>query len=511
MSLRAAARTPSKNSLALRGLICIVRHRRSRCFFGFTKANPFADQFEVKAAFRRRRATSSRSRPCASPASTSARSRRSRALGEGRDRRDGDDGAQRRRACRCKQRRDGQGPPAHLPRGQLLRRRAARLAVRAGRSKEGATIPATQTAAPGRPRSRSSRRCRATRARTSRSLLQEFGTRDQLRRRRRLPPLDPVLGARVPRLGDRQRRHARQARARPLELPQGRVEVRRGPGPQPRAAQDAHHRLRRRPPTRSPTSRTTSRAAIAPAARARSRTGRRALGALNDAFPPLRRLVADLRPAVRSSRPALDATLPVRPRDARARLARPSCAAWSRDLKPDRARPGRAQPRRRRAAGAAAPAVELPEQRRQPVAERHGARPELPVGRAGLPGGRQVVPGHRRREPLVRRQRPVRPLAGQDGELRLPGRRRALLPHRPAAAGRQPAEAGPAAAARPTCRARRSRAAGPAHEGPGAAAAASASTRTRPAPPSAASGRARVRAWSGCSEQLEATPASTTS
>jgi phospholipid/cholesterol/gamma-HCH transport system substrate-binding protein len=36
-----------------------------------------------------------------------------------------------------------------------------------------------------------------------------------------------------------------------------------------------------------------------------------ALGELNDAFPPLRRLVSDLRPAVRSSGPALDATLPL--------------------------------------------------------------------------------------------------------------------------------------------------------------------------------------------------------
>ena len=39
-------------------------------------------------------------------------------------------------------------------------------------------------------------------------------------------------------------------------------------------------------------------------------SGRRAFGALNEAFPPLRRLVADLRPAVRSSGPALDATYP---------------------------------------------------------------------------------------------------------------------------------------------------------------------------------------------------------
>jgi len=39
--------------------------------------------------------------------------------------------------------------------------------------------------------------------------------------------------------------------------------------------------------------------------------GRRALGRLNAAFPSLRRLTADLRPAVRSSGPALDATSPL--------------------------------------------------------------------------------------------------------------------------------------------------------------------------------------------------------
>lgn len=39
-------------------------------------------------------------------------------------------------------------------------------------------------------------------------------------------------------------------------------------------------------------------------------TGRRALTELDTALPPLRRLAADLRPAVRSSGPALDATLP---------------------------------------------------------------------------------------------------------------------------------------------------------------------------------------------------------
>ena len=39
--------------------------------------------------------------------------------------------------------------------------------------------------------------------------------------------------------------------------------------------------------------------------------GQRALGELNEAFPPLRRLVADMRPAVRAAGPALDAQYPL--------------------------------------------------------------------------------------------------------------------------------------------------------------------------------------------------------
>jgi phospholipid/cholesterol/gamma-HCH transport system substrate-binding protein len=48
MSLR--GRTPSKNRLAVRGLIWTLVIA-VLCFFGFTKANPFADKYEIKAAF----------------------------------------------------------------------------------------------------------------------------------------------------------------------------------------------------------------------------------------------------------------------------------------------------------------------------------------------------------------------------------------------------------------------------------------------------------------------------
>lgn len=60
--------------------------------------------------------------------------------------------------------------------------------------------------------------------------------------------------------------------------------------------------------------------------------GRRALGRLNAAFPSLRRLTADLRPAVRSSGPALDATSPL-VRELRRLVSRPELRGLAEDLR----------------------------------------------------------------------------------------------------------------------------------------------------------------------------------
>jgi virulence factor Mce-like protein len=60
--------------------------------------------------------------------------------------------------------------------------------------------------------------------------------------------------------------------------------------------------------------------------------GYRALGALNNAFPPLRRLVADLRPMVRESGPALDAQLPLL-QQMRKLVSRPEARGLVRDLR----------------------------------------------------------------------------------------------------------------------------------------------------------------------------------
>ena len=61
--------------------------------------------------------------------------------------------------------------------------------------------------------------------------------------------------------------------------------------------------------------------------------GRRALGNLNDAFPSTRRFIADFRPAVRSSGPALDASIPLI-RQLRRLVSRPELRGLVRDLRP---------------------------------------------------------------------------------------------------------------------------------------------------------------------------------
>jgi virulence factor Mce-like protein len=61
--------------------------------------------------------------------------------------------------------------------------------------------------------------------------------------------------------------------------------------------------------------------------------GRRAFAALDSAFPPVRRLVADLRPAIRSSGPALDAALPL-VKQLRGLVSRPELLGLTRDLRP---------------------------------------------------------------------------------------------------------------------------------------------------------------------------------
>ena len=62
-------------------------------------------------------------------------------------------------------------------------------------------------------------------------------------------------------------------------------------------------------------------------------TGRSALGALNESFPPTRRLIADLRPATRSSLPALTTGVPLT-RQLRLLVSRRELRGLVRDLRP---------------------------------------------------------------------------------------------------------------------------------------------------------------------------------
>ena len=129
----------------------------------------------------RRRTTSARTRPCASRASRSARSRRSRTPRTAAQAARRDD-APRAQGPAAAPRRDDEDPPAHLPRGQLLRRRAAGLGVgaeaprrrphpdqpdeRAGPARPGAVSASRRRrAATCRASSRSSRAASATAAR----------------------------------------------------------------------------------------------------------------------------------------------------------------------------------------------------------------------------------------------------------------------------------------------------------------------------------------------------------
>ena len=151
--------------------------------------------------------------------------------------------------------------------------------------------------------------------------------RRRRRRRRGDQPHDPVLGARLQGLGDRQRGDARPARARPLGL------HRAAPAAWPRAWTATPGQLQSlitdlrttagafaaRDDAAAATRSASCRARCAPASPRSPR--------VNDALPSLRRFAADLRPGVRS--PARRSTRRSRSSaSCAASSARASCAAW---------------------------------------------------------------------------------------------------------------------------------------------------------------------------------------
>ena len=309
-----------------------------------------------------------------------------------------------------------QGPPADLPRGQLLRRRPAGLAVGARARGRRRSIPVAADRRAGAVRRSSSTRCRPTRARTCRYVLDEYGRAlEPATARDGYQPLDQVLGARVPRLGDRQRRDARRVREHDLS---GYIEARRHGRRRrstatPAALQGAGHR----PRDHRGRVRVRGGATCAPrsaSCRARCARGYAALGALNEAFPPLRRARRRPAPAVRAPRPGARRRSCRSCAAARARLPEPSCAASSATCGRRSRRPRRAQRGRRRRCRS--------RRLRRPAARTtcctRGTTDDDP--RRALPGpgpvyqeARQVAARHRRRSRSLRRQRPVRPLAAR--------------------------------------------------------------------------------------------------
>ena len=350
-----------------------------------------AHHYTVTARRSRRPTTSSRTRPCASPASTSARSPRSSASHGGEPAARGQDARSTRRPCRCTSDATLQDPPAHLPRGQLLRRHPARLAVRAA-ARRRRHVPGQ----PDQPRRSSSTRSRPRCRRTTRKDLQHAARRalhrPQQRRRR------AATTARS-RYWEPAYRTARSSPTRSCgehehdlsQLPQerrrrSRAALDRYPG----AAAGADHRLQHHRATRSPREQTSLSAAIGELPRT-LRAGLPALRELNDSFPPCAASSRDsapgralLGPGARRARcrsstqlRALVAARAARP--GRATCARP-CRRWP------------AQHGARAALRAGARGLELPERRRSCRGPSDKIRrPDLPGARPGLPGVDQAA------------------------------------------------------------------------------------------------------------------------
>ena len=455
-------------------------------YFGFTKAIPFRTTTRCRPSSRRP-TTSRTARPCAIAGVnvgkvTGDQPRRGRQAGRARD------DADRQEGPADPQGRDDEDPPAHLPRGQLLRRRQPGLAVGAD-ARTTATASRSTRRARRSSSTRSSARCRRRRARTCRRCCDELSTGPEGRGRRAATTASiPLLGARLPRQRDRRRRAAGHRSPTTSRATSTR------PAPTAEALDRNREQLKSLVTDFDTTARRVRRARAGALGRRRRAAAHAAtpampaLGALNRSFPAVRGLIRAARPAVRSSGPAIDASMPVRPPGCAASCPSPSCAASSHDLRPIVPAADRAQPALGAALRAGLAGVELPERGRS------------------CPGRKDKIEDKTfpARGPVYEEAtKPLPGLAGESrsgdangqwfrvmltgAEVRLPAGHRQVLPHRPAAAGRQPADAAepraPAAARRRAVR--DPAAARPAHRCPTRRRRASTSPSRRP-PPSAA-------------------------
>jgi len=324
VSLR--GRAPSKNRLALRGLVWTVVIA-VLCFFGFTKANPFADKYEFRAAFKNVNQLKPNS-PVRIAGINVGKVKEIEGLGEGQT---------------------GALVTMELEEKGLPIKRDATLKVRpriflegnyfvdatpgspsAPALEEGDTIPATQTAAPVGLFNVLETLQSDTRE-DLQIVLQEYGKAinseggDGYRRsiRWQAPAFrdsaivnDATLGILEHDLSNYLEGAARFAE---------------GLNRDPDQLQSLVTNFAKTADAFAVEQANLSRAiARLPGT---LQTGQDALGELNRAFPPLRRLVADLRPAVRSSGPNLDATLPF-VRQMRGLVSQPELRGLVADLKP---------------------------------------------------------------------------------------------------------------------------------------------------------------------------------
>ena len=262
---------------------------------------------------------------------------------------------------------------------------------------DGATLPVQQTATPVQLDEVLTALQSDTRE-DLKVLLREYGTRARGRGRARLQPLAPVLGARLPRLGDRRRRDAGRDRPRPLRLRRARRRHRQGARPQSRAAQVAGHRLPHHGGAPSRVQEGNLRAAVGELPNT-LRASMPALDALNESFPPLRSLASELRPGVQSSEETLDVSLPF-VRELRGLVSAGGAARTGRRPAADGARPRCPDRPQHPALPPGPPRRELPEHGHPPVVDGHGARRAVPGPGQGLRGGAQAAARPRRREPL---------------------------------------------------------------------------------------------------------------
>ena len=362
------------------------------------------------------RTTSRSASPCGSRASTWARSSKVEHLEPGKPARRDHDADRGRRAARCTATRTRQDPAAAVPRGQLVPRPPARHAGAPASCPTAATIPVAADRA-GRCSSGS---CSPTlaggHAREPPDAAARVLERARGRGRRRLPALDPLLGARLPQLGDRAGRHARACAQHDLSG----VHRQRGPRrararPQPRGAEGADRATSTPRPARSRARRATSSAAIDELPRT---LARRAPGAARaergvPAAAPLRARPASRACASRAE--TIDVSMPFL-RQARGLVSERRAARPGERPAADRAR-ARAPDRATRAALRAA-ARSRPAARTRCSTRGRTTRvpdPNFPANGQGVRGGAEAAARPGRREPQRRRQRAVGARADERG------------------------------------------------------------------------------------------------